>query len=239
VSPEDVQRLLGYIPRLLPGLGYTIAVPLVTMTLATLLGAVVAILLVSPRRSVRAAVRTYIDVARAIPELVWIFIFYGLLPFLPLFPVVLDGLQAVVIALTIVFGAYLGEVIRGGINGVEPTQWEAGQVLGMPRALMWRRIILPQAARNILPVWSSYFVAMFKATALMSIVALPDLFGVARNIGSQNFRYFELYALVLIAYYIIGSTALFLIRRLERHWNVDARRIEEREILSPSATAAV
>ena len=237
MSPDDLNRLLGYIPRLLPGLAYTISVPLVTMTLATLLGCLVAVLLVSPRRAVRAVVRTYIDVARAIPELVWIFIFYGLLPFLPAFPIVLDGLQAVVIALTIVFGAYLGEVIRGGINGVEPTQWEAGQVLGMSRPLMWRRIILPQAARNILPVWTSYFVAMFKATALMSLVALPDLFGVARNIGSQNFRYFELYAIVLVAYYVIGSTALFLIRRLERHWNVDARRIEEREILSATAAA--
>ncbi len=202
MSPEDLNRLLGYIPRLLPGLAYTISVPLVTMTLATLLGCLVAVLLVSPRRAVRVAVRTYIDVARAIPELVWIFIFYGLLPFLPLFPIVLDGLQAVVIALTIVFGAFLGEVIRGGINGVEPTQWEAGQVLGMSRPLMWRRIILPQAARNI---------------------------------GSQNFRYFELYAIVLVAYYVIGSTALFLIRRLERRWNVDARRIEEREILSATA----
>ena len=237
MSPDDVNRLLGYLPRLLPGLAYTISVPLVTMTLATLLGCLVAVLLVSPRRAVRVAVRTYIDVARAIPELVWIFIFYGLLPFLPLFPIVLDGLQAVVIALTIVFGAFLGEVIRGGINGVEPTQWEAGQVLGMSRPLTWRRIILPQAARNILPVWTSYFVAMFKATALMSLVALPDLFGVARNIGSQNFRYFELYAIVLVAYYVIGSTALFLIRRLERRWNVDARRIEEREILSATAAA--
>ena len=239
MTPDDVNRLLGYIPKLVPGLGFTITVPLVTMTLATLLGSLVAILLVSPTPWVRRVVRAYIDVARAIPELVHIFIWYGLLPFLPLFPIVLDGLQAVIIALTIVFGAYLGEVIRGGINGVEPTQWEAGQVLGMSRPLIWRRIVLPQAARNILPVWSSYFVAMFKATALMSLVALPDLFGVARNIGSQNFRYFELYALVLVAYYIIGSTALFLIRRLERHWNVDAKAIEDREILSASATAAV
>ena len=239
MSPEDVNRILGYLPRLLPGLAFTISVPLLTMTLATLLGSLVAVLLASPNRWIRRLIRGYIDVARAIPELVWIFIFYGLLPFLPLFPIVLDGLQAVVIALTLVFAAFLGEVIRGGISGVEPTQWEAGQVLGMSRRLMWQRIILPQAARNILPVWSSYLVAMFKATALMSLVALPDLFGVARNIGSQNFRYFELYALVLIAYYIIGSTALFLVRRLERRWNVDARRIEEREILSPSATAAV
>ena len=112
-------------------------------------------------------------------------------------------------------------------------------MLGMSRPLIWRRIILPQAARNILPIWASYFVAMFKATALMSLVALPDLFGVARNIGSQNFRYFELYALVLVAYYAIGVVALFLVRRLERRWNVDARAIEEREILSSSAPASV
>jgi polar amino acid transport system permease protein len=239
VNPDDVNRILGYLPKLAPGLWFTITVPLLTMTLATVLGGVVAILIGSPRRWVRMLTRAYIDAARAIPELVHIYVWYGLLPFLPLFPIVLDGLQAVIIALTIVFGAYLGEVLRGGINAVEPTQWEAGQVLGMSRPLIWRRIVLPQAARSILPIWASYFVAMFKATALMSLVALPDLFGVARNIGSQNFRYFELYALVLVAYYVIGSVALYLVRRLERSWNVDARRIEERDVLSTSAPASV
>jgi His/Glu/Gln/Arg/opine family amino acid ABC transporter permease subunit len=202
------------------------------MTLATILGALVAVALASPRGWLRRITRGYIDIVRAIPELVHLYLWYGLLPFLPLFPIVLDGLQAVIIALTLVFGAYLGEVIRGGIKGVEETQWEAGQVLGMGPGLIWRRVILPQAARNILPIWSSYFVAMFKATALMSLVALPDLFGVARNIGSQNFRYFELYAIVLMTYYVIGSTALFFMRRLERRWNVDARKIKEREILT-------
>ena len=99
--------------------------------------------------------------------------------------------MAGVAALTVVFGAFLGEVIRGGILGVERTQWESGQVLGMSRLVIWRRIVLPQALRTVLPVWSSYYISMYKAMALLGLITVPDLLFQARGIASQNFRHFE------------------------------------------------
>src|SRR5690606_7621639 len=104
----------------------------------------------------------------------------------------------------IAFGPFLGEVFRAGVDSVERTQWEAAQVLGMNRATAWRRIVLPQAIRTILPVWTGYVISMFKATSLLSFIAIPELFGAAKAIAATNYQYFEVFALVMVLYLMMA-----------------------------------
>jgi len=230
MTSEDVDRLLSYIGPLASGLVYTVFLTPLTMLLATLLGIGFAVALNARRLWIRRSVQWFIEVARSIPELVHVFIWYEALAVMG---IVLPALVAGVVALSVVFGAFLGEVIRAGIISVERTQWESGKVLGMSDATIWRRVVLPQAFRNILPVWSSYYVSMYKATALLGVITVPDLLFQARGLASQNFRVFEIYAIVLVIYFIIGSTSLAAIRWYERRLRLDVPKSERGDILRP------
>jgi polar amino acid transport system permease protein len=231
MDQRDIDRILEYLPALGSGLSYTIALTPLAMSLATVVGVLFAVALNSRRPWLRRAVQWFIEVARSIPELVHIFIWYEALAIMGF---VLPALVAGVAALALVFGAFLGEVIRAGIIAVERTQWEAGQVLGMSQATIWRRIVLPQALRNALPVWSSYYVSMYKATALLGLITVPDLLFRARGLATQNFRVFEIYVIVLVIYFVIGNVSLRVIRWYERRLRVDVPKAETRDILQPS-----
>jgi His/Glu/Gln/Arg/opine family amino acid ABC transporter permease subunit len=226
----DLERLGAYLPDLASGLMYTLALTPITMTIATILGVGFAVILNSRLVWARRAVQWFIEIARSIPELVHVFIWYEALAVMG---IVLPALVAGVAALAVVFGAFLGEVIRAGILAVEPTQWESGKVLGMSDLTIWRRIVLPQAMRKILPVWSSYYVSMYKATALLGVITVPDLLFEARGLAAQNFRVFEIYAIVLVIYFVIGSASLAAIRWYERRLRVDVPKEEARDLLRP------
>jgi polar amino acid transport system permease protein len=228
MTPRDIERILGYAPDLLGGLSYTVLMAPAAMFLATIVGVLFAVILNSRRRWLRRGVQWFIEVARAIPELVHVFIWYE---GLALMGIVLPALVAGLAALGIVFGAFLGEIFRAGILAVERTQWEAGQVLGMSQLTVWRRVVLPQALRNVLPVWSSYYVSMYKATALLGLITVPDLLFRARGLATQNFRVFEIYIIVLIIYFVIGKLSLRAIRWYERRLRVDRPKDEERDML--------
>jgi polar amino acid transport system permease protein len=225
-------RIAEYLPELLPAALRTVVLTVVSMAFATLLGAVMAALGYSRSRAVRWATRLYVETSRNTPELVQIYLWFFVLPTVG---IVLPPDVAGVIALSWAFGAYLTEVVRGGIEAVETDQWEAAQVLGMPRRLTWRRVILPQAARNVLPVWASYFVSMFKATAFLSVITVPELLYVTHEIASINFRYFELFALAGILYFLMGYPSLLAFERLERRWG-RAVRPEEQARTQPMAS---
>ncbi len=235
MNERDLERMASYIPDLAGGLAYTILLTPVAMALATVLGVLFAVALNSRLAWLRRSVQWFIEVARSIPELVHVFLWYEALAIMGL---VLPALVAGVSALAVVFGAFLGEVIRASILSVEPTQWESGQVLGMSRRTIWRRVILPQAMRNVLPVWSSYYVSMYKATALLGLITVPDLLFRARGLATQNFRVFEIYFIVLIIYFIVGTLSLRVIRWYERRLRVDFPKAEARDVLRPFAETA-
>lgn len=220
MTQADLDRIVGYVPMVAESSAVTIVTALVAIVLATLLGIVVAGASMSPSRTIRTIDSVYVQVIRATPELVQVYAWFY---FLPSLGIVLPPILAGIIALAFAFGPYLGEVFRAGILAVAPTQWEAGQVLGMSRLSLWRRVILPQAFRTVLPVWIGYFVTMYKATALLSFITVPELFGAARFLAALNFRYFELFVLVMLAYLAIGIPTVLLLHRLERHLDVTRR----------------
>jgi len=209
----DWQGLPSYLSPLLRGATVTIALSTVSIGAATIVGLVVAAGRVGRVRVVNVLASAYLAAVRNTPELVQFYlIFYAL----PAAGVVIDPFWAAVIVLGLHYGAYLSEAFRGGILSIERGQWEAGQVLGMPRRVAWQRVVLPQVFRRVVPTWGNYFLIMFKATSLAGVITVQELFFSANVIASRNFRYFELWTLAALIYLVISLAGSVLVRRLER-----------------------
>ena len=130
--------------------------------------------------------------------------------------VMLPGnIQAGILALTLNEAAYMAEIIRAGISSVDVGQTEASKSLGMTYALYMRRIILPQAARVVVPPLGNEFNGMLKNTTLLSVIGVPELLLATQMVTSATFRVFELY-LVVACYYLTLTTLWGLVQqRLE------------------------
>lgn len=219
----DIHRIAGYLPELGPGAWLTLKISLLTMVLSTGFGLVLATGSRSNLWVVRALVRITSDVGRAIPQLVQVFVWYYTLP---LIGIRLDAFTAGVLALSVAFAPYVGEIFRAGIEVVPETQWEAASVLGMRRWLTWRRVILPQALRTALPAWTGEFISIFKATSLLSFITINEVFGTATNLAAQNFQYFDLFIGVLIFYLAMGVPTALLLKFVE--WRLHSDRVPRR-----------
>lgn len=230
-----LERLPYYVPALLNGCVYTLLVSAVSLVIATIIGILVAMASRSESRPVRAAVLSYVELGRAVPELVQIYVWYYLLGSVG---IVLPPIVAGVIALSVAFGPFLGEVFRAGVERVERTQWEAALVLGMDEATTWRRIILPQAIRTILPVWTGYVISMFKATSLLSFIAIPELFGAAKRIAATNYQYFEVFALVMFLYLAMAYPTVWIIRAIEHRMRIETERADLGSAMQPGQVTA-
>lgn len=171
---------------------------------------------------------------RGVPLLVQIIFIYTGLAAANLFrfhdidlgPIVIPGnVQAGIVALSLNEGAYMAEIIRAGIASVDIGQTEAARSLGMPYALLMRRIILPQAARFIIPPLGNEFNAMLKNSTLVSVIGVQELLLTTETLTSATFRVFELYSVVAL-YYLTLTTLWGLVqarveRRFERSQNRD------------------
>ena len=152
--------------------------------------------------------RFYIWLFRGSPLLVQIYILFDGLP--QVFPNLTQFLSAyvcVLLALSLNEGAYMAEIIRAGITSVDAGQMEAAKSLGMRYALAMRRIVLPQAARVIVPPLGNEFNNMLKTTSLASIIGILELTGTAQVNGSQSFIIFEL--LIVATFYYLVLTSLW------------------------------
>jgi polar amino acid transport system permease protein len=223
VSPFD-PRGLKNLWFLAQGLWLTIAISVIAIAIAYVVGAGVALLALSKRRSLRAINRIYVEVFRAIPLLVLLlWVYYGL-------PVVL-GLQfgvftAGVIALALSDSAFEAEIFRAGIQSVERGQREAGQALGLSSWHTMRLIILPQALRRVLPALGNQFVYVLKMSSLISVVGLQELTRRANELTLIEYRPLEIYTALVIEYLLLILAASWLVRRLERR--MSAGQVERR-----------
>lgn len=203
-----------YLPALLRGLVLTVELTVICMATGLALGIAVAAARMSKVALLRWLTAVYIDIMRSTPlliQLVWIF--YAL-PIL--LGVRLDGLPAAIIALTLHMGAYYGEAFRAGIQAIPHTQIEAAEILGLRRGQRLRYVILPQAARNVLPVLVTYGVLLVKDTSLVSVIGMNDLMNVGSNIALTTFRPLELLTTVGVMYFALVLPATALTSRLEK-----------------------
>jgi polar amino acid transport system permease protein len=141
----------------------------------------------------------YVEVIRGIPLLVQLFYIYYALGKL----VQLPRLASAVIAMSICYGAYMGEIFRAGIQSIPKGQMEAALALGLTRSQAMRRIIIPQTLRMILPPVGNEFIALLKDSSLVSILAVSDLLRRGREFASTSFQYFETYTMVALVYLVM------------------------------------
>jgi len=215
----DLDYMLGLVPVIL---GY---VPLtIGMALAAMVGALMLASLMAVERVVRVPVldqfvQLFISFFRGTPLLVQLFLFYYGLP--QVLPVLagIDGVTAAIIGLTLHFSAYMAESIRAAILGVDRSQWEAAQAVGMTQTQSMRRIILPQAARIAAPTLVNYFIDMIKSTSLAFTLGVTEMMGATQKEAAGSFLYFEAFLVVAVLYWAIVEMLSFLQKRLELRLN--------------------
>ena len=162
----DLEYMLGLVPILLGYVPLTLGMAVASMALALILGSLLAVERVARVPVLDPLVMLFISFFRGTPLLVQLFLFYYGLPQVLAFLTQINGVTAAIMGLTLHFAAYMAESIRAAIIGVDRSQWEASQSVGMTQAQMMRRIILPQAARVAAPTLVNYFIDMIKGTSL-------------------------------------------------------------------------
>lgn len=211
----DWDFTLVILPRLVSALQVTVSATVVGVSIALVLGLLLAILRRSRIRSLSLAGGTLIEFVRSTPLLIQIyFLFYVM----PQFGVTLTPFLTGVIALGLHYGAYMSEVYRAGIDSVPRGQWEAAAALNLGRRRTFFRIILPQAIPPIVPALGNYLVAMFKDTPLLSTITVLELLYTARDIGAETFRYIEPLTLVGVLFLGVSLVAASGVRLVERRF---------------------
>jgi len=202
-----------YIGVLLQGLWITVALTLSVIVMSAILAVPVALARMAPNRLIRFPVDAYVEVTRATPLLLQLIYIYYVLPSIG---IRLPGIVCAVIGLTFNYTAYMSEVYRGGIKAVAQGQWLAAAALGMTDSLAFRRIILPQAVRIVIPALGNYFISLFKDTALCSVIGIQELLFKGQIVSARSFQYFTIYTLTAILYFAVGYPAAIFVRWLER-----------------------
>jgi His/Glu/Gln/Arg/opine family amino acid ABC transporter permease subunit len=201
------------LPFLLKGAFVTIAVSL----LAVLLGLFLGVLVTLGRRSrymvLRAVVATYISIVRGTPLFIQILIVYYALPALGLD---IPRFESGVIALSLNSGAYISEMIRGGLMAIAKGQLDAARAFGMRSGLIWRRITLPQVFVLILPPLTMEFTGLLKASALLSVIGLVELTRRAQEVIGETLRSPEVWLTTAALYFVMCFTLGAVARRLEK-----------------------
>jgi len=205
----------GYFPLLLDGAAMTIYLSVVSMALAIVLGLFLAVMRLYTPAALRGLALVYIEFFRGIPVLLLVYALYYALPDLG---IKLKADHAAIVAFGLNYAAYEAEIYRAGIGSVPIGQWEAAASLGMSGGLTFRRIVLPQAIRTILPPMTNDFIALFKDTSVVSVIAVVELTKQYQILSKTHDQYLEI-GLVTACLYLAMSVPLsYLSRFLERRW---------------------
>lgn len=196
LSPDPYRDILLFIPD---GILRTFQVTVLSIFFALIVGLITGLGRIAKNPIINRVATVYIEVIRGIPLLVQLFyIYYALAKF-----VQVPDITAAIIAMTVCYGAYMGEIFRAGIQSIPKGQMEAALALGMTRGMALRRVILPQTFRVILPPIGNEFIALLKDSSLVSILAVSDLLRRGREYAAQSFEYFEAYTVVALVYLVM------------------------------------
>ena len=197
-----------------------IALTVVAQLTAVVIGLVVALMRGSGFRILRAIGWTYVWIFRAIPTLVQLLFVWNALP--QLFPALIEGwfspFLAAWLALSLNEGAYMAEIVRSGLLAVDEGQQLAARALGMTPQSVFRRVVLPQVMRVIIPPTANEFITMLKITSLASAISLQELLSYTQQSISISFRFAEYYAAAAIYYLVIVSVFMVFQALLERRF---------------------
>lgn len=203
------------LPDLIQGTAVTLKIAGGALLIGLLAGLPVALSRVYGGRWLKAAATGYINLFRGTPLLVQLFVVYYGLPDLGM---TFSRLTAAYLTLGLNSSAYQAEYLRGAIQAVGAGQMTAARAIGMNRLTAIRHIILPQALRLVLPSWSNEMIAIVKYTAVVFLIAVPDLMGKAKIISSRTFAPISTYILVALIYLVIVAAASLLLHQVGRRF---------------------
>lgn len=222
------------------GLGTTLMLAVVAMTIGIVLGVLLAVARLSANPVLRAIAGLYVWFFRGTPTLVQLIFFYNLSALFPHLSIglpfggpqfatfdtntVITPLLAAILGLGLNEGAYMAEIVRGGLLSVDSGQLDAAHALGMTNLRIMRRIVLPQAMRFIVPPTGNQVISMVKATALVSVIALSDLLYAAQSIYNRTFETIPLLIVVCVWYLAVTSILYVVQSFIERRYSRGDRR---------------
>ncbi len=207
VAASQVPTLLEWTPNLWRGFQITLLVTVLGALLMFVLSFVLGMMARSQHLLVRGVARTVIEFFRGTSLLIQLFWFYYALPLLG---ISLDPVFAGVLALGLNYGAYGAEVVRGSINAVHPTQWEAAIALNLTRWRRMQRVIWPQAVVLMIPAMNNLFIQLFKSTPLLFAIQITDLLTMGEALRFQGGNVAAIYTALLVIYLVTAYFFTFL-----------------------------
>jgi polar amino acid transport system permease protein len=198
--------------QLLAGLSNTVKIAALALALASILALLFGAMAAARTRALRCVGVGYIELLRGVPLVVQLFWLFFVLPF---FGLTLAPLVTAVLGLGLCNGAYGAEIVRGALIGVARVQVEAGESLGLSRYQILRLVVLPQALPAMLPPFNNLSIELLKATALVSLITIPDLAFQAQTLRQTTMQTGPVFLLVLVVYFVLAQALNLGFRRLE------------------------
>ena len=216
----------GYEP-VLEGLKNTLLIAVIGLIIGIVIGTLIAAVRVIPKKKTLPKVLNgicdvYVGFFRGTPIVVQLLLTHYV--FLPLIGLNLRALAVSIIVFGLNSGAYVSEIMRSGIQSVDPGQMEAGRALGLNFPTTMMKIVVPQAVKNILPTLGNEFIVLVKETSVVSFVGTADLYMAFQYIGTDNYEYMVPYLVMALIYIVLVMAITFLVKILERRLGKSDRR---------------
>lgn len=216
----------GY-QKVIEGLQNTLIIAILGLIIGVVIGILIASVRVVPKynylpRILNGICSFYVGLFRGTPMVVQLLVCYYVL--LPLIGVKLTGVQVSILVFGFNSGAYISEMMRAGIQSVDPGQMEAGRAVGLSFGTTMRKIVIPQAIKNILPTLGNEFIALIKETSVVSFVGAADLYVAFNYIGSNSYEFMVPYLVMAVIYIVIVLLISLGIKLMERSLKKSDRR---------------
>jgi len=216
----------GYV-RVLEGLQNTLIIAILGLIIGAVIGTLIATARVVPKykvlpRILNGICTVYVGFFRGTPMTVQLLLFYYVL--LPLMGIRISGVNVSILVFGLNSGAYISEIMRGGIQSVDGGQMEAGRAVGLSFGVTMVKIVIPQAVKNILPTMGNEFIALIKETSVVSFVGAADLYVAFNYIGSNSYEFMVPYLVMAIIYIALVMLITLGIRLMERRLAKSDRR---------------
>lgn len=214
ISNENFQQLIK------TGLINTILIAVLGLLIGIAVGTLIAIVKVTPKykwyiRVLNKICTVYVAIFRGTPMVVQLLLAYYV--FIPTFGIKgVDPLTVGIIVFGLNSGAYVSEIMRGGINSIDKGQLEAGRALGLKYSTTMFRIVIPQAIKNILPTIGNEFITLIKETSVVSFITVVDLYTAFNTIGTNTYSVVVPYLVMAVIYIILVVIITILIKLLEK-----------------------
>ncbi len=205
--------------KMLEGLQNTLTIAIIGLVLGAVIGTLIAAVRVMPKykltpRILDGICSVYVSFFRGTPMVVQLLLFYYVL--FPLLDIHMQSVSVSALVFGLNSGAYISEIMRGGILSVDAGQMEGGRAMGLSFSMAMLKIVIPQAVKNILPTMGNEFITLIKETSIVSFVGATDLYKAFNTIGTNNYEFMVPYLAMALVYIIMVLIITLAIRIMER-----------------------